>query len=194
MQSPALSPVIALLYADGRRMDPLMASVAARLEAAGVRLAGFVQHERHRPGRSRCDMILEDLSGRGCVEISEDRGPHARGCRLDQGALIGAMQGAREAIAEGGADLLILNKFGKSECEGGGFRPLFVDAVERGIPVVIAVPLRNLDAWRAFAGDLAVEIDIDTEAASPSALFRRVLSAALDRDTPSSLSAEVMPS
>lgn len=57
--------------------------------------------------------------------------------------------------------LLILNKFGKVECEGGGLRDLIASAIDRGIPVVIGVPKRNIDAWRSFAGELAVELEDD---------------------------------
>ena len=33
-------------------------------------------------------------------------------------------------------------------------------AIDRGVPVLIAVPYRNIDPWRAFAGDLAREIHL----------------------------------
>ncbi len=54
-------------------------------------------------------------------------------------------------------DLLIINRFGKTEAAGGGVRPLIVDAVDHGVPLLIAVPLRNVISWHAFIGDLAVE-------------------------------------
>ena len=54
--------------------------------------------------------------------------------------------------------LLVLNKFGKVECDGGGLRDLIASAIDRGIPVIIGVPRRNLDAWRNFAGEFAVEL------------------------------------
>jgi hypothetical protein len=54
--------------------------------------------------------------------------------------------------------LLVLNKLGKVECEGGGLRDLIASAIDRGIPVVIGVPERTLDAWRSFAGEFAVEL------------------------------------
>lgn len=57
--------------------------------------------------------------------------------------------------------VLVLNKFGKTEAEGGGFRDLIVQAVGASIPVLVAVPHRNLEPWRAFAGDLACEVTLD---------------------------------
>ena len=76
------------------------------------------------------------------------------------GELLRAMQIVAAAL-DRSADFLILNKFGKTEAEGGGLRDLIVQAVERGVPVLVAVPYRNLDNWRAFAGDLSREIHID---------------------------------
>ncbi len=55
----------------------------------------------------------------------------------------------------------MLNKFGKTEAEGGGTRALIAAAVARGVPVLIAVPDRNLESWRAFAGELAVELRLE---------------------------------
>jgi hypothetical protein len=58
--------------------------------------------------------------------------------------------------------LLVLNKFGKAEVEGGGMYGLMAKALERGIPSIIGVPVRNLDAWRSFAGEFSTELAEDT--------------------------------
>jgi hypothetical protein len=55
----------------------------------------------------------------------------------------------------------VLNKFGKVECSGGGLRDLVASAIDRGIPVIIGVPRRNLEVWRNFAGELATELSDD---------------------------------
>jgi len=102
-------------------------------------------------------VILEDLATGHRTALFENRGAAARGCRLDQSALAEAtarVEGSLEKVPQ----LLVLNKFGKVECEGGGLRDLIASAIDRGIPVVIGVPERNLDAWRTFAGEFAVEL------------------------------------
>ena len=104
-------------------------------------------------------MVLVDLAGGRSIRISEDRGAGARGCRLDTNELLQAMSLARGAMTAR-PDLLIVNKFGKSESEGGGFRDLIAEAVEQEIPVLVAVPWRNIDAWRRFAGVFAAEHDL----------------------------------
>lgn len=151
--------ITALVYADGALAEQALRRIVGQFEAAGRRLAGVVQRDTPRPGRASCDMALEELSTGTTIGISQDRGPHARGCRLDLGEMARAIQLASSAL-RGSPDLLVLNKFGKTEAEGGGFRALIAEAVALGIPVVIAVPYRNIDPWRAFAGELAREIHL----------------------------------
>lgn len=153
----AQAAIVALVYSDGALAGRLLQGWAHALRRAGYACAGLVQHDEPAPGRSRCDMVLENLRTGARVRISDDRGPHARGCRLDPDGLLTAMTDVRVSLHEG-ADVLLLSKFGKSESEGGGFRPLIADAVDRGISLVIGVPARNLASWRAFACGTAREI------------------------------------
>lgn len=155
------TPITAIVYSDSNAIDALMRTIADHLIGQGFALAGFVQRNQPCPGRARCDMILEELSSGERFGISEDRGPHARGCMLDVDELLRAVASAARGL-EAGADLVIINKFGKTESEGGGFRPLIAEALARDVPVLIAVPFRNLDGWRLFAetysADHAVEV------------------------------------
>lgn len=165
--------ITALVYTDSDAADGLMREVALELMESGHALAGLVQHNRPRPNRSRCDMILEELASSELVPISQDRGPHARGCALDIGQLLDAMEKVRSSLLKR-PDLVILNKFGKTESEGGGFRPLIAEVIEAGLPLLIAVPWRNIDSWRLFAGDLAEEVAVIERSPAP-ALLKRML-------------------
>jgi nucleoside-triphosphatase THEP1 len=144
------TPITAIIYSDSGAIDALMRAVADHLFGQGYSLAGFVQRNEPCPGRARCDMILEELSSGERFGISENRGVHARGCMLDVDELLKAVAAATRGL-EAGVDLVMVNKFGKTESEGGGFRPLIAEALEREVPLLIAVPYRNLDAWRLFA-------------------------------------------
>lgn len=90
------SPITALVYTDSALADRTLRSVALLLMEKGWNLAGLIQNGTPHPGRSRCDMILEELSSGDLVGISQDRGPHARGCALDVGQLLNAMQMVRQ--------------------------------------------------------------------------------------------------
>lgn len=158
------SLITAVVYSDSAAAARLLECAAGALADAGHLCAGFVQKDDTRPGRHRCDMSLVDLATGACIPISEDRGPGARGCQLDPHGLLSAMEQALEALSED-TSIVVVNKFGKSEVEGGGFRPLIERALERGIPVLIGVPWRNIESWREFAGDFAREVDAEPIAA-----------------------------
>ncbi|MGE0768508.1 MAG: DUF2478 domain-containing protein [Hyphomicrobiaceae bacterium] len=154
--------IIALTYADAQLAGHVMRRLVTKLVASGVSCAGFLEHdEPPQPGRARCDMFIENLATGARVKISEDRGPLARGCHLDASMLATAIEAAREALEES-PDALVINKFGKTEAEGAGFRSLIADAVGLGVSVLIAVPWRNIESWRLFAGDLAIEVAVDS--------------------------------
>lgn len=148
---------------EGAHADTLLKDVADGLKSGGARLAGAVQHNTHNGDRCRCDMTLEDLTSGRLVKISEDRGPEARGCRLDSSALE-EIVGLVSASLEASPDIVIINKFGKREAEGSGFRSTIEQALEAGIPVVVAVNAANIDAWNFFTGGLDVRLPPDRKA------------------------------
>ena len=134
-------------FAEGQA-NALLAEVAACLRAEGVVLAGVVQVNEG-VGRG-CPMDLHVLGGAEVVRISQDLGPHSQGCRLNADGLERAV-GLVQARLEAGAAVLIVNRFGKQESEGRGFRPLIGQALAADIPVLIAVADEYLAAFDAFS-------------------------------------------
>lgn len=160
-RSPPQAPcVAAIVYADNAYPGPALEALVRWCRDRGLTLAGVLQHQVCTAPDRRCEMVLEDLITGHRTAIFEDRGSGAAGCRLDEGALAEAT--ARiEGNLGASVDLLVLNKFGKAECGGGGLVDLMASAMDRGIPSVIGVPRSNLEAWRNFAGDFAVELSSD---------------------------------
>lgn len=143
---------LAYVTLQGRgRTDALIAAAAAKLQADGLRLAGTVQSNRERPDRKKCDMDLIILPDGPVVRISEDRGDLARGCMLDSGALEQTVVAVQQRLP--GAQVLIVNKFGKRESEGKGLVPVIAEALAMGLPVLIGVNGLNLSSFLAFAGE-----------------------------------------
>lgn len=134
--------------------DRLLSGTAAALETDGLRLAGAVQHNLDRGAGRECDMQLRILGTDSVITITQDLGSCAQGCRLDSGALAQAVAQAETVLARG-ADLVIVNKFGKQECFGNGFRAFIAEAMARNIPVLLSVAEEQLPGFRDFAGDLA---------------------------------------
>ncbi len=157
LSSGHVQSVAAIVYANEAYPDAIFRALVSRCRALGLSLAGVLQHQAFEGADRRCDVLLEDLTSGHRTVLFEDRGAGARGCRLDESALAEATARV-EGSLENAPHLLVLNKFGKVECEGGGLRDLIACAIDRGIPVIIGVPRRNLDAWRNFAGEFAVEL------------------------------------
>lgn len=134
--------------------DRLLAATAETLQAGGLRLAGAVQHNLERGEDRECDMQLRILGTDAVIGITQDLGSCSQGCRLDTGALAQAVAQA-EAVLARGADLVIVNKFGKQECFGNGFRAFIAEALAQGIPVLTSVAQEQLAGFRDFAGELA---------------------------------------
>lgn len=136
----------------------LFAEIAGTLARDGVALAGAVQINTDVPDCA-CDVDLRILGDDGpSVRISQSLGAGSKGCRLDPGALEDAVHRVSRAIEW--ADLLIVNKFGKQEAEGRGFRPVIAEALGAGLPVLTAVAADQAEAFHAFAGDLAQEVPV----------------------------------
>ncbi len=166
-------PVAAIVYANEVYPDALFKTLVQRCRALGLTLAGVLQHRAFEGGDRRCDVILEDLATGYRTALFENRGTGARGCRLDEAALAEAtarVEGSFEQVPH----LLVLNKFGKVECEGGGLRDLIASAIDREIAVIIGVPQRNLGAWREFAGEFSTELP---DAAAVAAWLEATLAA-----------------
>lgn len=149
---------IAFTTSTGRGdTDLLLSRLADLLVARGLRLAGTVQTNTERPGGGPCDMDVKVLPAGPVIRISQDLGPSSRGCRLNPEALETAvgLTGARLAA---GADALIVNKFGKHEAEGRGFRDAIADALALGVPVVVGLNGLNAPAFKTFTEGCAVEL------------------------------------
>ena len=144
----------AVVYERGQGLvtDALLAAFALRLKRAGFKLAGAVQSNDRVANRSRCDITLEDLATGRRIKASDDRGPFAKGCRLDESALEDSVGMALSSL-EPETDLVVINRFGKREAQGHGFRPMIEQAVLLGVPALVGLNRAHLEAWRAFGGE-----------------------------------------
>ncbi len=142
--------------------DAFLVALARGLERRGHRLAGTVQTNVERACTHHCDMDVQVLPDGPVIRINQDLGAGSTGCRLDPGALEQAVAAVAPRLAA--ADLLIVNKFGKHEAEGRGFREVIAEALARGIPVLVGLNGLNLPAFEGFAGGLAVPLPAEEEA------------------------------
>ncbi len=80
---------------------------------------------------------------------------------MDPGALETAIGHCEARL--GDSDLLIVNKFGKQEANGRGFRGLIGDALAHDIPVLVGLNRLNHDAFHEFTDGVAVELAPDPQ-------------------------------
>jgi hypothetical protein len=156
---------IAYTHASGRGETNLILNwLAETLAARGVRLCGTVQVDVECESYGRCDMDVRVLPEGPVIRISQSLGAGSEGCRLDPAALEQSVA-LTEARLAGGADLMIVNKFGKQEAEEGrGFRQVIAEALGQGIPVIVGVNGANVAALETFCAGAAEAVEAEETA------------------------------
>ncbi|WFE88638.1 DUF2478 domain-containing protein [Roseibium porphyridii] len=147
----------------GENVDRLLETLVKLLQAEGLCVSGVVQRRAEYGDTCCADMGLELISSGETIEISQALGRGSQGCRLDPRSLADITARLQTEI-DLRPDLLVLNRFGKGEQDGQGFRQLIGKAMELSIPVLTVVREPYLEAWRNFAGELAVDLPADLDA------------------------------
>jgi hypothetical protein len=145
------SPLCILVYRREERPDAAITDAVARLQRDGFDVRGLLQEGTEGSASCCATLFLEDIGSGRRVEIFQNRGRETRGCRLDASGLAEAAAWLREAI-ESRPEVLVLNRFGRQEAEGGGLVDEIAAAVVAGIPVIVPVNEMLLPEWDAFSG------------------------------------------
>ena len=144
--------------------DLLLAAVATELAASGFSVCGTVQINSDRDNCTGCNMDVRVLPDGPTIRISQSLGKESKGCRLDPSALELAVGHTKESLANG-ADVLIINKFGKHEAQGRGFREVIAEALSQDIPVIVGLNQLNEQAFKDFTSEVAVSLPPNIESA-----------------------------
>lgn len=148
---------IAYEAGEGEIADAILREAAQFLRSRGLKLAGTVQWNAATEGRGRCAMELEDLASGRRYSTAVD-GPLApQSCKLDASALED-VAGHVAGSLEPNVDFVIINRFGKQETAGAGFRPIIEAAVANDLPVLTAHNRAYGNDWAAFAGGASSEL------------------------------------
>lgn len=157
------APLAAIRFNQGD-IDAFLTGIAETLSTSGLRIRGALQSRSAFGGECHCaDMDLTTLHSNKTFRISQPLGNGSHGCRLHPGALADCSS-LLEGELRRGADLLILNRFGRGESEGRGFRDLIGTAVNLGVPVLTAVRPTYAEAWKDFGAGIACELPMDRAA------------------------------
>lgn len=158
---PDTPRLAALIYNESQDPDAVLRGFASDLNGGGSRAVGLVQLGHPLADPPQLSALL--LHSNETMRLFQDLGRGSSGCKLDIGQLLAAGSKVAQAI-EDGADLVIINRFGRQEIEGKGLSYLIERALSAEIPVVIAVPDARLADWKIFSDGMAVHLTCDRPA------------------------------
>lgn len=153
---PSLAGIV---FERSFEIDDLLAEAVRIMRSRKLMVAGILQ-EHSLDGSNERNLQLRSLTDEWAIPVLEKRGEGASGCRLDYNA-IAEISVRLEAVFTRPADLLIMNRFGRAESEGGGLRQIYERAAMETIPLLTAVRREYLDAWQSFHGGLGTELPPD---------------------------------
>lgn len=162
LEGPNRAPVAAIIYPPAHAIDDLLRTVARRLAASGWRIGGVIQSRQTDDGCA--GMLLEDIQSGTRRSIAQNLGTLSTSCKLDSAAMADIAAELERQI-DAGLDLLIINRFGKLEFDGGGLRSAIERAIIADTPVLTGVRDINSEAWAGFHGGLGASLPPDAAAA-----------------------------
>ncbi|HNT39668.1 MAG TPA: DUF2478 domain-containing protein [Rubrivivax sp.] len=140
---------------DSGDVDALLALMAEQQQRAGHRVRGLIMtHPNVGEGCSR-PMVLVDLDTRQEFLVSQPLGQLSNSCRADPQGFARASEVLRRACDES-PELVVCNRFGGLEAEGGGFRAELLEIMTQDLPLLTVVATRHLADWAAFTGGAEV--------------------------------------
>lgn len=155
---------IAYTMAHGRgELDLLLAELAKQLESRGLVTRGIVQTNSECAPDAQCDMDVQILPDGDVIRISQSLGKESKGCRLDPDAMAHAVTEVARSM-EAPYDVFLLNKFGKQEADGKGFRDLLAEAAANGATVIAGTNPLNAENFESFADGMATKVDANIDA------------------------------
>jgi nucleoside-triphosphatase THEP1 len=148
--------VAALVYGPRDEPDRLLRAFTNDLREWGYQPAGIIQLDHRQPWED-AGVRLATLPDGEIIQLAHDFGTPTCGCRPDAHQLSAARKKLSAAIADG-ADLVVINRFGRLEAGGQGFADEIRDAVAADIPVLITVPEMRFNTWTHFSRGMGVKL------------------------------------
>lgn len=153
--------VAALVYEAHQPPDGVLLDFVAGLKAQGLRPVGLVQFGHHNAGVAELTAMMVHSGQR--VDLFQEAAAYTVGRRLDLDKLAAARSAMMAAIDEG-ADLLVVNRFGRQEQQGRGLAHLIEYALGADVPVVVPVPTFRFDDWIAYIEGMCVKLPCQGDA------------------------------
>jgi hypothetical protein len=147
----------ALVFEENVAANWIVADFVANLKRSGHRIGGMIQSADAAQDCDCRDTFLHDVESGEIISILQDLGRHSQACRVDTAALTHAAHRIARAI-ERAPELLFINRFGKLESSGMGLYAEIGAAAATGVPTLVCVSARYVEAWRRFTMGLDEEL------------------------------------
>ncbi len=145
---PSSSNVAVIANHPGLDSQALLARMAGRWQASGIKVVGVLAENNEVAGECSAGFVRDIASGKP-FSIHLDQPLAGKTCHLDADGMEDAGSGLLAQIPA--AEVVVFSKFGKLEAMGEGLAPAFKAAFAAGKPVLTTVSAKHRDAWRAFA-------------------------------------------
>jgi hypothetical protein len=140
-----------LLYDTSLEIEAILTAAIERLRARGVTVGGLLQRFGEQLSNGKYRMWVDDVTTGESLRLDKPRGAGASACIVDPDAIAQAGCMLRRTT-EARPDLIIVNRFGHAEADGGGMRPEIAEAICSGSAVLLAARFTYLDALKEFLG------------------------------------------
>ncbi|HEX3574483.1 MAG TPA: DUF2478 domain-containing protein [Rhodopila sp.] len=152
-----------LFYESSVEVDAIMTTAVAYIRARGITVGGLLQRFGERLPNGKNRMWVDDIVTGQSIRLDLPRGAHARACIVDPDALAQAACMLRRTI-EARPGLIVVNRFGHAEADGGGMRAEIADAIFSGATVLLAARISYREALEAFLGGPPTVLPLETSA------------------------------
>lgn len=149
----------------------MLADVVHAQRNAGRRVRGLVMTHPDPHAGHAGRMVLVDVETCEQYLVSQRLGSSSSSCRADPDGFARASRVLRDAI-EQSPDLVVSNRFGSLESEGGGFAAELLELMSRGVPLLTVVAVPYVESWQRFSGGAEV---LAAQPAAVSQWLARVL-------------------
>ena len=160
-----MAPFAAAVYSAKKGGCKAIGPFVETLKRSGVRVGGILQEKvpLEKGGMRRVDAV--DIRSGWRIPLNRPTSEtwRKRICSLDLSALAETSAVLRKAV-EDRVDLMVVEKFGDAERDGEGLTDETLQGIAAGIPLVIAVPETNLEAWRERTGGMGATVPCEEAA------------------------------
>ena len=162
MTGPTQPRIAALRYAPGDPVRDVLQTFAAQLKAQGLGVHGLLQEKLFGDAGACTGVDAIDLATNQRIALSRPTRYELdhKVCSLNLGQLAEATAVLRRAL-EQNADIVLVERFGKTERDGGGLADDLLALMASGTPTVVSVPQDEFEAWQRFSGGLGEALACD---------------------------------